>query len=47
MIAGSTMGSFVPYLWNGDFFATSLWGAVGGLLGIWSGFKLSKASGAL
>lgn len=47
MMVGSTIGSFVPYLWGGDFFATSLWGAIGGLFGIWIGFKLAKAGGAL
>ena len=47
MFVGSSIGSFLPYLWGGDFFAYSLWGAIGGLLGIWAGFKLAKAGGAL
>ena len=47
MLVGSIVGSMVPYLWNGDFFAYSFWGALGGLLGIWAGFKLAKATDAL
>lgn len=47
MFLGSTLGSFVPLLWNGDFMTVSLWGAIGGLAGIWAGFKLAKGSGAL
>mgnify|MGYP001557920729 CR=1 FL=1 len=47
MFVGSFIGSLVPYLWNGDFIATSICGAIGGLLGIWAGFKLAKATGAL
>lgn len=42
MIVGSTIGGMVPYLWNGGFFAYALWGALGGLLGIWAGFKLAQ-----
>ncbi len=47
MFVGSIVGGTVPYLWNGGFFAYSFWGAIGGLLGIWAGFKLAKATGAL
>ncbi len=47
MFVGSTIGGMVPYLWNGDFFATSIWGAIGGFTGIWAGYKLAKATGAL
>ena len=41
---GSTAGSFVPTLW-GDYafsFSSIIMSTVGGLLGIWGGFKLSK-----
>ena len=47
MFIGSFVGSLIPYLWNGDFIAVSLWGAIGGLFGIWAGYKLAKATGAL
>lgn len=47
MFVGSSIGGAVPYLWNGDLFSVSLWGAVGGFLGIWVGFKLAKYTGAL
>lgn len=47
MIAGSTVGSILPYFWNGDFFSYTLWSAIGGFAGIYIGFKLAKATGAL
>ncbi len=47
MIVGSTVGSILPYFWNGDFFSYTLWSAIGGFAGIYIGFKLAKATGAL
>jgi cytochrome c oxidase subunit IV len=47
MFVGSTVGGLVPYLWNGGFMAYFLWSVIGGLLGIWGGFKLAKSTGAL
>lgn len=47
MFIGSTVGGMVPYLWGGGFFAYSIWGAIGGFFGIYLGFKLAKATGAL
>jgi hypothetical protein len=47
MIIGSTLGSMLPYMWNGGMFAYALWGAIGGFAGIWAGFKFAKATGAL
>jgi hypothetical protein len=47
MFIGSFIGGLIPYAWNGDFFAFSLWGAIGGLVGIWGGYKLAKTSGSL
>ncbi len=43
---GSTVGSILPYFWNGDWFSYSLWGTIGAIVGIWCGFKLAKATGA-
>lgn len=41
---GSTAGSFIPALWGADWF--SMWsvflGMVGGLVGIWAGYRLSR-----
>ena len=41
---GSTLGGFIPSLWGASLL--SIWGvllsAVGGLAGIWFGFKLSR-----
>jgi hypothetical protein len=47
MFVGSFIGSLIPYFWNGGFMAYSLWGAIGGIAGIWAGFKFAKATGAL
>jgi len=44
MVVGSSVGGFVPMLWGADFL--SPWGilfsVVGGVLGIWGGYKLSE-----
>ncbi len=44
LFVGSTIGSFIPGLWGGDSFSFSsiLMSAVGGLAGIWVGFKLGE-----
>lgn len=47
MLVGSTVGGLIPAAWNGGFLAYSFWGAVGGIIGIWAGFKAAKATGAL
>lgn len=41
---GSTIGSYIPALWGDSFFSgwSILLTAVGGLLGIWIGYKLSN-----
>ncbi|HUY62415.1 MAG TPA: hypothetical protein VMV50_01320 [Candidatus Paceibacterota bacterium] len=44
---GSTIGSFLPYFWNGGIFSYVIWSGIGGIGGIWAGFKLAKATGAL
>lgn len=47
MAVGSTVGSALPYFWNGGILSYTLWSAIGGFAGIWAGFKLAKATGAL
>ena len=44
VFAGSTVGSFLPMLWGGDVLGVSsiIWSTIGGLAGIWVGFKVSK-----
>ena len=44
LIVGSTLGSCAPMLWGdgGLSMASVLFGGVGGLLGIWGGFRLSR-----
>jgi len=45
MIVGSALGGYIPSFWGADAF--SLWsivlGMVGGLAGIWAGYRLSRA----
>ena len=44
MGVGSTFGSFIPTLWGAGFFSVSsmLLTAVGGIVGIWLGFRVSN-----
>jgi len=44
VIVGSTLGSYIPLLWGAGFFSFSsiTFGALGGMLGIWLGFKISQ-----
>ena len=40
---GSTIGGLVPLLWDPNaVFSSVLFGAVGGLLGIWAAFKITS-----
>lgn len=47
MFLGSTVGSYVPLLWGGSVFSFTsiLFGVIGGLLGIWLGYQVSKYLG--
>lgn len=42
VFVGSTLGGFIPTLWGDSAFSFSaiIWSTVGGLAGIWVGFKL-------
>lgn len=44
MIVGSTIGSWIPTLWGAGWFSFSsvLGSMVGGLAGIWLGYRLSR-----
>jgi hypothetical protein len=44
MTFGSLIGGYVPALWGGDAFSVSgiIWSGVGGILGIWFGFKMGS-----
>ena len=45
ILVGSTLGSLVPMLWGGDVLvsiSSIVWSTIGGLLGIWGGYKLSQ-----
>lgn len=44
MAIGSTIGGAVPTLWGAGFlsFSSVVFTAVGGMLGIWLGFKISN-----
>ena len=43
MFLGGTIGSYVPLLWGDGYFsmASVFCSALGGILGIWIGFKLT------
>jgi len=44
LVAGSTLGGYAPALWGAGGLspASVLFSGVGGLLGIWAGYKVSK-----
>lgn len=44
LVVGSTLGAYVPALWgdNGFSFSSLFCSALGGLLGIWIGFRLGS-----
>ena len=44
LVVGSTLGGFIPSLWGdgGLSMASVLTGAIGGFLGIWAGYKISR-----
>jgi len=44
MAIGSTIGGYIPTLWGSGFFSFSsvILTAVGGILGIWLGYRLSN-----
>ncbi|MBS9387411.1 MAG: hypothetical protein ACLBM3_19910 [Dolichospermum sp.] len=47
MFFGSTIGSYIPLLWGGSLFSFTsiLFSVMGGLLGIWLGYRTSKYLG--
>jgi hypothetical protein len=44
MFVGSTIGAYIPELWGAGMFSFSsvLLTAIGGFVGIWAGFKVSR-----
>lgn len=44
MTVGTMAGAYVPLLWGGDSFSMSsvIFSAIGGIGGIWIGYKLSQ-----
>jgi hypothetical protein len=44
LFVGSSVGSYLPVIWGGSAFSFSsiVLGAVGGIAGIWLGFKLGS-----
>ena len=47
MFVGSTIGSYIPVLWGGNLlsFTSIIFSVIGGLLGIWFGYRVSKYLG--
>jgi len=44
MLVGSAIGGFVPSLWGDSYlsFSSIVFTAIGGFLGIWLGYRLSR-----
>jgi uncharacterized membrane protein YeaQ/YmgE (transglycosylase-associated protein family) len=44
MVVGSFVGSYIPLIWGDSAFSMSsiLFGVVGGIIGIWAGFKIAE-----
>ncbi len=44
MVVGSTLGGYAPSLWGagGLSLASVVFGGIGGLVGIWAGYKISR-----
>jgi hypothetical protein len=47
MFVGSKIGSYIPVLWGGSLlsFTSILFSVIGGLVGIWLGYRVSKYLG--
>jgi predicted MFS family arabinose efflux permease len=47
MIVGTLIGGYVPAFWGGSMFSILgiILSVLGGILGIWSGYRLSQALG--
>lgn len=47
LFVGSTIGGYLPVLWGDSVFSYSsiFFSAVGGIAGIWAGYKLGQMSG--
>jgi hypothetical protein len=45
MFVGSSIGGFVPYLWNGSPIAYIFWSGMGAVAGIYCGFNFAKYTG--
>lgn len=47
MFVGSTIGSYIPALWGGSVlsFTSIIFSVIGGLVGIWLGYRVSKYLG--
>ncbi len=47
MFVGSTIGSYIPALWGGSVlsFTSIFFSVIGGLVGIWLGYRVSKYLG--
>ena len=45
LFVGSTVGSFLPELWGGGLlsFSSIFWSFVGGIVGIWAGYKIGQS----
>lgn len=44
MFLGTTIGSYIPILWGGSLLSITsiLWSVIGGIVGIWIAYRVSK-----
>ena len=44
LFVGSTIGGFIPAMWGTDMLSPSgfLWSTIGGIFGIWLGYRFSR-----
>ncbi|MEH1827902.1 MAG: hypothetical protein V7L22_21655 [Nostoc sp.] len=47
MFLGTTIGSYIPILWGGSLLSITsiLWSVIGGIVGIWIAYRVSKYLG--
>ncbi len=47
VFCGSTIGSYIPVLWGGSLlsFSSIFFSVIGGIVGVWLGYRVSKYLG--
>ena len=42
LFVGSTIGGVLPFFWGGGMFSSVIFSTIGGIAGIWGGYKISQ-----